>query len=180
MMLLTSLLVVGCGIPKEEHDAVVAERNSMQAELQLVKSELDDKKSELLSVQNELETVKSELQSVQGELDTVKSEIQSVQGELESVRNQLSSAQSKVQAQKETMAKARTFAEVVSILFVPALKGEIVNEVELLLAWADKIKATEDPELNRLFAAVTGSGGGDQQTVDLFLYIFETLPKMLE
>ena len=78
------------------------------------------------------------------------------------------------------MAEAKTFAEVISIVFVPALTGEIVNEVELLFQWREAIQDTGDVELQRLFDAVVDSDAGDQELMDFFIYIFKTLPKMLE
>ena len=159
VLLLVLLLTVGCGVPKEDYEAVVAERDSAQTELQSVKSELDGVESQLDVVKTELATVKAELQSTQSEL---------------------SAAQSTMQAQEQEIAKAKTFAELISMVFVPALAGEEVNEVELLFQWRDKVEAAGDAELQRLFDAVMDSEGGDPEILAFFLYLFENLPKALE
>lgn len=103
MLLLMSLLAVGCGIPKEDYEAVVTERDMAQAELQSVSSELELKKTELQTTQSELETVrtefestKTELQSVQDELDTAKSSLTSMQSNLSRVTSASSSLKKKL------------------------------------------------------------------------------------
>lgn len=133
ILLLVSLLVIGCGIPQEQYDTVVAERDSTQAEL--------------FSVQSELKTAKSELDRVKSELD--------------SVRGQLSSAQTTVQSQEERLQEARTYGDVISSVFIPALKGETVNEVKWALEWISKVQALENPTVDALFEAVVDSNGGD-------------------
>ena len=166
MLLVVMWLTTGCGIAQEQYYAVVAERDSSQAELQ--------------SLQTEVNSTKSELQSAQNELNAVKNELNTVKLELQSVKSKLSTAQSTIQAQEQTMVKAKTFVEVISTILVPALTGEIVNEVKLLFQWKDKIKATEDAKLNRLFTAIIDSQSGDQEVRDFLIYVFTELPRMLE
>lgn len=96
--LLLLVFVVGCGIPQEQYDAVLAERDQTQQELQSVKAELaivqgevsgltsnlEKEKSGAKETQAELETVKSELETVQAEYDTFKADLKSSFGKLDS------------------------------------------------------------------------------------------------
>jgi len=157
VILLSSLLLLGCGIPQEEYDAVIAERDSLQVELGLVKSELDDKKSELLSVQtelasvqNELETTKSELQSVQNGLDAKKSEVQSM-------RSQLSSSQSTVRSLQTKIDKATEYGKALHVAMYPTrLVYDIPQKLHYPSSgdWCEAIKeyadATEDHTLKNI------------------------------
>jgi len=63
VMLLAVLMVVGCGIPQEDYDAVVAERDAGQTKLQSVQDELDTAKSELQSVKSQLTSLQSTVQT---------------------------------------------------------------------------------------------------------------------
>ena len=54
-VLLMALLVVGCGIPQDQYDKVVAEKDSTQAELQSVKAELANSESKVSELTSNLE-----------------------------------------------------------------------------------------------------------------------------
>lgn len=156
------VLLVSCGISQEQYNTVVTERETAKAELRAVQTELEKVKAEAQLAQNELEAVKTELQSITDELSIYKS---------------------KVQEQEEAMATARTFVEVISSLFVPAMKGEVTTETEMArlgISWLASIQNLEDEEANRLFEECIDSNFADQETLEFFLYIFETLPKILD
>lgn len=182
-----SLLVVGCGLPQEEHDAVVAERDTAQAELTSlrnelagVQSELDDTKSDLSARDSELATAKSDLATVLTQIESLESDVSSANSRVSSANSKLSSANSELSAIKQGMEKAETFAGVISALFVPILKGEDFNALEVFMNWTESINAVDDPEVKRLFNEIIASSGGDQELTALYLYIFETLPGLLK
>ena len=106
MFLLLPWLLAGCGIAQEVHDAVVAERDSLVANLQSVQSELDAAKSKLQSIQSELEGMGIELKSITGELDTAKSEVESTQSELTARESELQSVQSELETVKADLEAA--------------------------------------------------------------------------
>ena len=150
IFLLVPWLVVGCGISEEVYNAVVAERDATQAQVQ----------------------------SLQGDLTEAQAQIKSLQGDL-------AEAQTEVQAAKERMLQAKTNAEVVNALFVPALTGELdeMSEMEglnLFLEWHDKTKSSEDQLLMTKFEALIDSGFGDEQMLDFFVYVLESIPEILE
>lgn len=159
LLLLVPGLLGGCGVAQEQYDAVAAELDKAQQVVQSARADMDSARAEAL-----------ELTAGLGEAEA----------ELESVRSELTAIQSSMEAQEKIIANARTFTEVVSMIFVPALTGESVDEVELLFQWGQAIKDTGDAELQRLFDAVVDSDAGDRELMDFFIYIFETLPKMLE
>jgi len=106
IFLLVPWLLVGCGIAQEVHNAVVAERDSLVANLQSVQGELDTAKSKLQSIQSELEGMGIELKSITGELDTAKSEVESTKGELTAKESDLQSVQSELEAVKADLEAA--------------------------------------------------------------------------
>ena len=67
IFLLVPWLLVGCGISEEVHNAVVAERVYVKAELESTRSELNAVKSELESVQKELAITRAELELVKAQ-----------------------------------------------------------------------------------------------------------------
>lgn len=193
IFLLVPWLLVGCGVAQEQYDAVMADLGKAQQELQSVKDELQTTQAKVSELTSSLEKAETKLETTQTELDTTKAknsemtsnlektqtELDATQAELLSAKSHLSAAQSTIETQEQTMTKAQTFAEVLSIIFVPAMTGEPVNEFELLIRWIGKIKATEDAEFQRLFDAVIDSEGGESELIDFLVYVFETLPKLL-
>ena len=75
VLLLASLLVVGCGIPQEQYDAVAADLNKAQQDLQSAESELATSQSKVSELTSSLEKEKSDLEAVQAQLDTVRQEL---------------------------------------------------------------------------------------------------------
>ena len=96
VLLLTSLIVVGCGVPQEEHDAAVAERDAAKSQIVSLQSELAATQSDLAATANELATTQSDLAEVEGDLAAAKSnltaaqqEIRTLQGDYETVSTEL-------------------------------------------------------------------------------------------
>lgn len=100
IFLLVPWLLAGCGIAQDVYDAVVAERDSLIAQLQSVQSELDTAKSNLELAQNELDAKLSEFESVQKELDTAKAKLDSVQSEFDTTKSALQSVQAQFDSAK--------------------------------------------------------------------------------
>ena len=111
--------------------------------------------------------------AVVAEREAAKAELQVVQNELQKVKTE----------QEQTITKARAFAEVISSLFVPILKGEITTEAELAMlgiSWLGSINNLGDEKAQRLFDDWVNSNFADQEMLDFFIYIFETLQETLE
>jgi hypothetical protein len=63
ILLLVSLMLIGCGVSTEDYERVLAERYSVQAELWSVKSELDSVRAELHSAKSELDRAKDDIEA---------------------------------------------------------------------------------------------------------------------
>lgn len=72
MLLLVSLLVVGCGIPQEEHDAVVAELDSAQAQVASLQSDLTEAESQIESLESDLAAAESDYDTLTEKVAKVK------------------------------------------------------------------------------------------------------------
>ena len=68
VLLVASLLLVACGIPQEEHDAVVAERDLALAQSASLEADLAAKQAALTESRTQVETLVSDLESAQGDL----------------------------------------------------------------------------------------------------------------
>jgi septal ring factor EnvC (AmiA/AmiB activator) len=176
LLLAMSVLVSACGVPKDQYTAVVGERDAAKAQLESANVELEKTKAEL-------ESTKSQLQSANAELDRAKADLQSVNSQLQSTQSSLSDATAKVSQLQQTMAKAKLLADLLATVFVPELKGQSMTQAEemaLGLVFISKVTTSGDPQLQSLFQAWVDSNFGDKQGADLFIYIFETIPKLLE
>lgn len=81
VLLVVSLLVVGCGVPQEEHDAVLAGRDAAQAEVALLQSDLTEVQSDLATAQSQVSSLRSDLtvaQSKVSDLEGFKTELGSL------------------------------------------------------------------------------------------------------
>jgi len=151
--LLASLAMFGCGVPQANYEAVIAERDSLQLDL-------ESEQSQLQSVQRELETAQSELQSVQRELETAQSELQSV-------RSQLSSSKSMVQAQKGKVKEALGYAQAFHIYLYPTRKYygiqqklDYPSNEAWLSALEISVRSTGDDELLARFRMIEEGQSG--------------------
>jgi Skp family chaperone for outer membrane proteins len=90
-LLLASLLAVGCGVPQEDYDAVVAERDAAQAEATSLQSELAGVQGELDDTKRDLSTTESNLATAESDLATAQNEIKSAQTSASEARSQLNS-----------------------------------------------------------------------------------------
>ncbi len=179
-LLLVPLLIVGCGIPRETYEAVVAERNTAQGNLQSVSSELETKKTEL-------QTTRSELENTRKELETTKTILQSVQNNLDTERQRLTSMQSdlsRVSSVSSSLKKKQALLKQVLAFDSASLRASRARtdqeqaemEKQLLLALAafksyDPLVADiADPELSRIWGEVWPAGARTQSEQSKTVY----------
>lgn len=103
MLLLASLLVVGCGVPQEELDAALADAAA-------VKSELVSAQSDLSKVKSDLAAAESELETLQADLDKAKSDLSAAQGQVSSLKSERDKAKSDLAAAEEQIAELEAAA----------------------------------------------------------------------
>ena len=75
MVVMMLLLLSACGIPQEEHDAVVAERDAAKAQVASLQSDLTDAQSQISSLQSEYDEAKSDLSAAQSRASSLQSEL---------------------------------------------------------------------------------------------------------
>lgn len=74
-LVLPALLLASCGIPQEEYNAVVAEKDAANADLAKVQSNLAKVQSELETVQNDIIAANSQISSLQSEIGQLEEQI---------------------------------------------------------------------------------------------------------
>lgn len=136
-------------------------------------------------VNSELATAQAQVDSLESDLSTAQEEIETLESDYEEVQSDLQDSQDKIEALEEKIKQAKAQAEVINGLFVPALTGELdtMTEEEAInyfLDWRDKVEATGDPTLKEKFQGLIDSGFADDQMLDFFLYLFESIPNTLE
>ncbi len=97
------LLLSGCGIPQEAHDAVVAERDA-------AKSQVASLQSDLAEAESHVETAESDLAAAEGDLTTAQSQISSSKSDLTTAQSQISSLQTAVSTAETALAEAEAQA----------------------------------------------------------------------
>jgi len=197
--LIVLLLLSGCGVAKEEHDAVVAESEAAQARVASLQSELNKAQSQIEVLENALATTESTLATTQDDLDETKNVLATSQSDLAETENTLATAQSNlaetnnnlieadstIEVLQQNMAQAKILVEIVNMLFVPALTGELfeLSESEawdVLMEWRDSVKASGDPVALEKFEAMMDSSDDDELVIDFLVYILTAIPKKLE
>jgi hypothetical protein len=115
------------------------------------------------------------------ERDAAQNQLDSLESDLTSLESDLAAERSTVQVQIQTIAKAKAFAEVLSVFFHPLLAEEAPGPVaNVLNQLSEPVQATEDPELEKLDNELVASGGGDQESKNFALYILEELSRILD
>lgn len=91
-----TLLLIGCGVPQEKYDLIVAERDTAKSQVVSVQGDLDKAKAQVASVQSDLDKAKAQAISMQGDLDKAKAQVTSLQGDLDKAKAQVTSLQSEL------------------------------------------------------------------------------------
>jgi TolA-binding protein len=83
MLLLSAALVVGCGgIPQEDYDAVVADRDASKAQATSLQSDLTAAESDLTTAQSDLTAAESDLNTAEGKVSSLQSQVSSLSSDL--------------------------------------------------------------------------------------------------
>ena len=120
----------------------------------------------------------------QEEYDRVSTDLAAVQAQIQSLQSDLSAKESELEAAEEKLEQGKVRIEILNALFIPAITGELdrMTEAEAMnyfLEWRDKVKTVGDPTLTAKFQAVMDAGS-DEATMDLFVYLLESIPEALE
>ncbi|MBN2163685.1 MAG: hypothetical protein JXR25_07430 [Pontiellaceae bacterium] len=104
-------MLTGCGVPQEEHDAIVAQLNSEhQMELDKVNTELQDTKSLQKAAEDSVRSLRADLRDSTALNDELKETNKSLKGELADVRSDISSLESQLKSAKASIQSAQAMA----------------------------------------------------------------------
>ncbi len=104
-LFLVSLIIVGCGVSQEEHDAILAERDAAQAEVASLQKELAEIKSKLATAEGVLAETESELATSESDLSETVSDLAEAQSQISDLNSELAGAEAEV-AELEELATA--------------------------------------------------------------------------
>ena len=151
VIMLMSLLVVGCGVPQEEFDSVLAERDAAQGRL--------------VSLQSDLNTVQAQIDTLEGDLKTAQSQVQTLQGDYKN--------------QEAKIAKAVAYTRCWHILLYQLRKEagipqklSYASDAQWISALMQSVKAAGDNEL--LNIVKTMEKGGPEANVATARFMHHT------
>ncbi|MFC2022109.1 hypothetical protein ACFLTR_02695 [Chloroflexota bacterium] len=75
ILLVVSLLVVGCGIPTEDYDAAVADKEAAKAKVASLQSDLSEAQSQISSLESEVSSLQSIVSSLRIQVSALTSEL---------------------------------------------------------------------------------------------------------
>lgn len=139
---------------------------------------------ELERASSELAAAQAEIQSLQSELSAKESELAAAQTEIQSLQSESSAKESEVEAIKDKLEQGKARVEILNVIFIPAVKGELdkMTEAEIMNLFfecRDKIKDIDDPTLSTKFEAMIGASGAEAMN-SFFLYLVESTADALK
>ncbi|MFC2065925.1 TIGR04197 family type VII secretion effector [Chloroflexota bacterium] len=108
IFLLLPWLVVGCGVAQEQYDAVVAQLDNAQQELQSVKTELETMQTKVSELSSSLERAESELKVTQDKNSELTSNLGKSQAELETTQDTVSELTSSLEKTQNELKTANS------------------------------------------------------------------------
>ena len=118
-VLLVCLAAVGCGIPQEEHDAVVAERDTGLAKVASLESDLAATETELETTENILGETEDDLAATQSDLAATQTELADAESQISSLRSAANKAKSDLAAVQGDYEAASTELADIKELYPP-------------------------------------------------------------
>ncbi|MFC2041677.1 hypothetical protein ACFLTY_05105, partial [Chloroflexota bacterium] len=177
LVVMVLLLLSACGIPQEEHDAVLAERDatqakvaSLQSELSQVQSDLSKAKSDLTQAQDQIETLKSDVADAEGQIDSLQSKVGSLQGQVSSAQGQLSSFKSDLSSSWASLEKKLELAAYLITYWAAAGVGEEQTVGQMTLNMVIPVDAVGDAELRQLWQEALSNAAQGEET--LYMAVF--------
>jgi len=100
VLAMISLLLPACGIPQEDYDAVVDERDDAKVQVETLHSQLNDAQTDLTALQGSLTTTQSQLVTEESALAETQSDLASARAQISSLQSQVSSLQNDLAEEK--------------------------------------------------------------------------------
>lgn len=167
-VLLVCLAAVGCGIPQEEHDAMIAERDTGLAKVASLESDLSATESELETTENILEETEDDLAATQSDLAATQSELADAESQVSSLKSAASKAKSDLSAARDEVSELEGFKTDVDSLW-----DSLSPKLELISQIAEVFALYEADESVQMAAAFFGLGSyidavGDTELSELW------------
>ena len=100
-LLLMAILVVGCGVPQEDYDAMIAERDTGLAKAASLESDLSATESTLAATESDLSATEGDLAATQSDLAATQSELADAESQISSLKSAANKAKSDLAATQE-------------------------------------------------------------------------------
>lgn len=174
IFLLLSLLLVGCGVAQEQHDAVVADLGKAQQEAQSIKAELEASRARVSELTLSLEKAESELEATQAEnseltsslgkaeteLEATQSELETTQGELEAVGTEYEAFKSDIKSLWDPLGRNLLINQTILSINAGLLLDDLDAVEQRCNTMTGKVAALGDPELQALWEEAYVVEGG--------------------
>jgi hypothetical protein len=162
IVLLSIVLMNGCGVSTSKYEAVAAERDA---------------------VKTQLESISTELANIKAQMELTKTQLQTANFQLESTNKSLDEARYKADTLQQKMDRAKILVELAAV-YAPYTKGLVLapsGSTQLGLEWTPKLSTLGDPQLMSLFQSWIISNFAKQPTADLFDYVLgQALPRQMQ
>ena len=176
MVVMVLPLLLGCGIPQEEHDAVLAERDAAQAQVASLQSELDN-------AQNQVGTLESDLAKAESEVETLESDLSQAKDQVESLQSSVAATQTEYNTFKSDLKSAYTSLDrLLEINYVTlGINAEILLDnldgvYEGCILMTGKLASLGDSELEALWEEAYAADGARW---DIYFKPFESFMEAL-
>jgi peptidoglycan hydrolase CwlO-like protein len=94
---------VGCGIPQEDYDDVLAQLSTLQQELQVVKADFEASRAKVSDLTANQEKLNSELTATQTKLSETGAELEKTKSQLEAIKAELKTTQHELELAKKEL-----------------------------------------------------------------------------
>jgi predicted nucleic acid-binding Zn-ribbon protein len=88
-ILLAALLMVSCGIPQEDYDSVLTERDALMGENTTLKATIDKLELDLNGAENEIQTLENDVAEVEGQIQTLQSDLSDAESDIADALTQI-------------------------------------------------------------------------------------------
>ncbi|MFC2059816.1 hypothetical protein ACFLTZ_01825 [Chloroflexota bacterium] len=151
VLLLVLPLMVGCGVPQEEFDSVLAEQEAAQGQV--------------VSLQSDLNTVQAQINSLESDLKTAQSQLQTLRDDCKDQEAKIAKAVAYTRAWHILLYKARKQAGIAQQL-------SYASDTEWMAALMKSVEATGDSDL--LNIVKTMERGGPEANVATVRFMHHT------
>ena len=100
ILTVVTVFLPACGVSQEDYNAVIDEKDSMQAEVETLKSELTAVRNELDSTKGDLDTKNIEIPSVQNRIDELEGDLKDAENQIANLKSNTTDAQNQLDTYK--------------------------------------------------------------------------------